>query len=559
MSRKFALIIGNSEYEDTKLARLVTPGADVSALAKVLRAPEIGGFDEVTLLVDQMESVVRRAIARFFAQKGRDDLLLLYFSGHGVLDDQGQLYLAMKDTEHDLLSATGIPAALITREMDNSLPRRQVLILDCCHSGAFARGAKGTPGASVGTAAAFEGNGYGRVVLTATDSTQYAWEGNEIIGQAENSVFTHYLVQGLQTGEADADADGHITLDELYNYVYERMVNATRRQTPGKWSYKQQGEIALAKNPRPVVKPVALPPELQHALESPFAAVREGVVRELDRLWRGSDPGLALAARTALESLKEDDSRRVSAAAAESLSTHTTSQPPRAEPAEPVVKAEVDALRTGSPAASGKRPAQGLAEPGDTKRPQATSEPRRDTTIRVDVPARTIWGPLLLTVIGWAIAGYIGGVISMEIVRDLGWAISFAIGGSILGLTTRMAEPAIPPKSVGMVVIGWAIPGGIGWIISLVIGLPIGWAIYFAIGGVSTGLVLRWAGPSMQWQQVIAVIVGWVVAGYIGAMAVGAIDYHPNWPIGRAISGAIAGAVGGGVMFWQLNSARARA
>jgi hypothetical protein len=37
------------------------------------------------------------------------------------------------------------------------------------------------------------------VVLTATDSTQYAWEGDEVIGEAENSVYTHYLVQGLGT------------------------------------------------------------------------------------------------------------------------------------------------------------------------------------------------------------------------------------------------------------------------------------------------------------------------------------------------------------------------
>src|SRR5262249_45749315 len=195
MSQKLALIIGNGAYEDTTLARLVTPDADVRTLADVLRDPEIGGF-EVSLLVDQPEGAVRRAIARFFIDKRPGDVLLLYFSGHGVLDDQGHLYLAVRDTDHTLLRATAISAALITQEMDRSRSRRQVLILDCCHSGAFARGAKGVPGMSVGTAAAFEGHGYGKVVLTATDATQYAWEGDEILGQAENSVFTHYLIQG---------------------------------------------------------------------------------------------------------------------------------------------------------------------------------------------------------------------------------------------------------------------------------------------------------------------------------------------------------------------------
>ena len=100
--------------------------------------------------------------------------------------------------------------------MDQSRSRRQVLVLDCCHSGAFAQGTKGTTGDSVGTKAAFEGLGYGRVVLTATDATQYAWEGDQIIGQAENSVFTHFVVEGLRTGAADTNGDGRITLDELY-------------------------------------------------------------------------------------------------------------------------------------------------------------------------------------------------------------------------------------------------------------------------------------------------------------------------------------------------------
>ena len=118
MSRRLALIIGNSEYEDTNLARLLTPGEDASDLAEVLRNPEIGSFDEVTALVNESVTTIRRAIARFFTEKKRDDLLLLYFSGHGVLDDQGRLHLAVKDTERDLLRATAIPATFITDEMD---------------------------------------------------------------------------------------------------------------------------------------------------------------------------------------------------------------------------------------------------------------------------------------------------------------------------------------------------------------------------------------------------------------------------------------------------------
>jgi hypothetical protein len=194
----------------------------------------------------------------------------------------------------------------------------------------------------VGTAVAFEGTGYGRVVLTATDATQYAWEGDQVIGRAENSVFTHYLVEGLRTGQADTDADGRITLDELYDYVFERVVSEAARQTPGKWSYKQQGEIIIARNPRPMIKPAELPIELRQASDSPFAEVRVGAVRELERLLRGSDQTLDLAAQAALERLTEDDSRQVSNMATESLAVYTGTRPPggeksaEAQPAPPI-------------------------------------------------------------------------------------------------------------------------------------------------------------------------------------------------------------------------------
>jgi hypothetical protein len=101
------------------------------------------------------------------------------------------------------------------------------------------------------------------------------------------------------------------------------VMNTSPRQTPGKWSYKQQGDIVIALNPRPAEPepPPALPTELQQAVTSPFAGVREGVVRELETLLRGADKGMAFAAQAALQVLSEDDSRRVSSAALQALTT----------------------------------------------------------------------------------------------------------------------------------------------------------------------------------------------------------------------------------------------
>src|SRR6185503_14866699 len=123
-----------------------------------------------------------------------------------VRDELGALYLAVKNTIRTKLRATGVKSDYIREAMDQSRSKRQVLILDCCNSGAFAHGTKAATGVSIGTASAFEA-GYGRVILTASDSTQYAWEGDSVIGETENSLFTHFLVQGLEGG-ADLDSDG---------------------------------------------------------------------------------------------------------------------------------------------------------------------------------------------------------------------------------------------------------------------------------------------------------------------------------------------------------------
>jgi caspase domain-containing protein/extracellular solute-binding protein (family 5) len=309
MSSKFALVIANTEYQDASFAKLTAPGKDAEEFAQILKAPELAAFDDVQVLLNEGEGKTRRSIAHFFAERKPADLLLLYFSGHGVRNEQGQLFLAANDTEISILEATGIPAEFITRAMNNSRSQRQLLILDCCNSGAFAHGSKSATGVgkSMGIATAFEGDGYGRVVLTATDATQFAWEGDKVIGNTQHSVFTHFLIEGLR-GEADRDGDGRIHVDELYDYAYEQVVLHTPKQTPGKWSYKQQGDIVLRENLKPRdVKPSALPADLLELLSYPNFSARKAGIQELIILLDGKHLGLARSAEEKLRDIAATD------------------------------------------------------------------------------------------------------------------------------------------------------------------------------------------------------------------------------------------------------------
>jgi len=309
VTSKFALVIANTEYQDASFAKLTAPGKDAEEFAQVLRDAELAAFEDVQVLLNEGESKIRRSIARFFADRKRDDLLLLYFSGHGIRNGQGQLFLAANDTEISILEATGIPAEFVTDAMNNSRSQRQLLILDCCNSGAFAHGSKSASavGKSMGIASAFEGSGFGRVVLTATDATQFAWEGDKVIGDTQKSVFTYFLIEGLK-GDADRNSDGRIDVDELYDYTYEQVVRRTPKQTPGKWSYKQQGEIVLSENLKPGnVKPAPLPPDLLELLSHPNSGVRKVGIQDLINLINGKHLGLARAAQEKLREIEQED------------------------------------------------------------------------------------------------------------------------------------------------------------------------------------------------------------------------------------------------------------
>ncbi|WP_433019650.1 caspase, EACC1-associated type [Kribbella sp. CA-294648] len=310
MGRRLALLIATYEYEDTGLRRLTTPAHDAEALAAVLEDPEIAGFD-VRTLVNAPTHEVGEAIAEFYGESRRDDLTLLYFTGHGLKDDNGRLHLAMANTKRDRLRFTALSAQLVDEAMTDSLSRQKILILDCCYSGSYETQQFAKSDSAVHTLEKLGGRG--RTVLTASDSTQYAFEGSTIHGEAAQSVFTRHLVDGLRDGTADLDGDGDITVDELYNFVYDRVTAEQPNQRPKKLD-QVEGRTIIAANVN-----WTLPRHLAEALVSPLPGAREAAVGQLAQLrWSGND----LVRRTAnarLEELVDDDSRAVSAAARAAL------------------------------------------------------------------------------------------------------------------------------------------------------------------------------------------------------------------------------------------------
>lgn len=278
MTEKYALIIGNSNYQDSRLGRLIAPSQDVRALADALLNSEIGGFTNVNVIIDRPFSVFQKEITTFFEHRSPEDTLLLYFSGHGLLDENGQLYLASIETKVDQPHALSLDATLISKEMGRSRSRKQILILDCCHSGAYLQqnAKSGQAIQHVGTENIFRGEG--RIVLTASDTTELAYEGSN-----NRSVFTHHLVEGLLTGSADRDGDNLISVDEWYEYAYECIAQTNVRQTPMKSSYGS-GKMIIAHVPIGHTSDIDF--QDPHNMRTNYPAIATSL-DELDKILRG--------------------------------------------------------------------------------------------------------------------------------------------------------------------------------------------------------------------------------------------------------------------------------
>ncbi|GAA3787625.1 hypothetical protein GCM10022403_022900 [Streptomyces coacervatus] len=310
MGRRLALLIATYDYQDTGLRQLTAPAHDAEALAMVLKDPGIAGF-EVTTLINEPHHRVGAAISDLYRDRRRDDLTLLYFTGHGLKDDDGRLYLAMTNTLRDSLLFTSLAAEQIDQAMSACMSRQKVLILDCCYSGAFPSRRIAKADTAVHALEPFQGQG--RTVLTASDAAQYSFEGNQPHGEAAQSVFTRYLVAGLRDGSADLDGDGNITLDELYSYVHDRVVDEMPQQRPKKLD-NVEGRIVVARNIN-----WTLPAHLRNALASPIATDRLSALDGLAHLYRIGNDLVRQHVAGELQRLADDDSRAVSAAAATQL------------------------------------------------------------------------------------------------------------------------------------------------------------------------------------------------------------------------------------------------
>ncbi|MFZ0225256.1 MAG: caspase family protein [Candidatus Nitrosopolaris sp.] len=274
-----ALVIGISEY--TKLEGLNICKNDGTEVYKVLSSLGYEISDKNKLLGEAKGAEVKDVIYDFFGDIGvnPDDTLLFYYSGHGVFDIDGDVYLASSDIDPEEPYRRGFSMEELTKMMQRSISTKVVVILDCCHSGS-AKVSKGNAedAANKALKAIDEKSkklqGQRKCILAACQAAQFAYT------TGEHSLFTRYLLQGLNGDTESIDNDGNVTPESLGNYVERKIMKLpdnNRRQRPITRA-EGSGNIILASYPK--LKPL----KIEDTLASMLTLLREGNVQEFNKM-----------------------------------------------------------------------------------------------------------------------------------------------------------------------------------------------------------------------------------------------------------------------------------
>jgi hypothetical protein len=224
----WALAVGVAAYDPTVIKPLKFTDDDAYRMLNFWKSPGGGSLDDehAQALVDEAatkENIVK-TLREMFLKAGPNDLVIFYFSGHGLTG-------AFLPVDYD-----GVRNKLLHSEVQKifaKCPAKfKLCIADACHSGSLLAQRADRDKEMIDTyyKALSESSG-GTALLMSSKADEDSLESTPL----RQGVFSHFLLRGIK-GEADANGDKIVTIQELFNYV-EHSVDSfakdnNRAQTP---------------------------------------------------------------------------------------------------------------------------------------------------------------------------------------------------------------------------------------------------------------------------------------------------------------------------------------
>ncbi|MDR1328554.1 MAG: caspase family protein [Oscillospiraceae bacterium] len=205
MSRK-ALVIGINDYTSCPLRGCVNDATEVFKLLQhnADGSPNFGVNLNTSI---KTRSELSTAVSQLFS--GTDDIALLYFSGHGYINELGGFIVTPDHSKYD----EGVSMNDILQWANRSKCKNKIIIFDCCHAGAM-----GTEPSNITDASSI---GAGLTVLTASGQHESAIEING------HGVFTNLLLTALEGGAADLK--GEVSPGGIYAYIDKALAEWEQR------------------------------------------------------------------------------------------------------------------------------------------------------------------------------------------------------------------------------------------------------------------------------------------------------------------------------------------
>ncbi|GIM89917.1 caspase, EACC1-associated type [Paractinoplanes toevensis] len=261
LSRAEVLLCGTGTHKrGSRLKNIPSVKATLTDLAEVLA--ERCGARKPTVEIDPKNlSELGAAISN--AARRADEVLIVYYVGHGMVDPEGTLHLAaaQSDPRPDAIEHTALSYATVRRYVRNSPAALKIVILDCCYSG-IAVGNLGSAD-DIGQRAAIDG---AYVLTSAGDEASIAPPG------ARHTAFSGELIKLLENG--DPDGGPEITLDSMYAYLV-RVLSAAGYPRPRRRVIGVADQFVLADNP---ARPAEGTPPQGPALRPPRRRIRVPIV-----------------------------------------------------------------------------------------------------------------------------------------------------------------------------------------------------------------------------------------------------------------------------------------
>lgn len=223
LAKVWAVVVGVASYDHMPVLRYTDD--DAYRFYAFLKGFEGGALpdDQVRVLIDEdaTRENILTTLDEVFSMAGPNDLVLFYFSGHGL---NGSFLPIDFDGFNNKLTHEEIAGVF-----NKCKAKYRLLLADACHSGSIFAMRSGDPDPAL---VQFYKNLSKSVSGTALIMSSKADETSLESAGLRQGVFSHFLIRGLK-GEADKDKNKTVTVEELYEFVAQNVRDYTgSRQSP---------------------------------------------------------------------------------------------------------------------------------------------------------------------------------------------------------------------------------------------------------------------------------------------------------------------------------------